>query len=205
VSRSPQTAPRLRGRPPRRRFGCGGEAGFTLIELLVAAAMGVVLMAGVGAMVIAAMRSQPEVSKRAQNISAARWMLERFTREIRNGVAVEGSPTASELSFRTYVRHTSCGGSGTLPPSDPAILCKVTYTCNNTSCWRAEVEPGKSGGLPKKMLSGIDDRNVFSYSPNATEATYIRVTLHIPNPSGPADITISDGASMRNAGALLTN
>jgi prepilin-type N-terminal cleavage/methylation domain-containing protein len=205
VSGLRQLAPRARGRLQRRRAGCGAEAGFTLIELLVAAAMGVVLMAGVGAMVISAMRSQPEVSKRAQNISAARWMLERFTREIRNGVAVEGSPSASEVSFRTFVRHTSCGGSGTLAPSSPAILCKVTYTCNRTSCWRAEAKPEKSGGLPRRILSGIDDSNVFSYSPDPTEPTYIGVTLHIPNPSGPADITISDGASMRNAGAILTN
>lgn len=187
----------------RRRLAVGDEAGFTLIELLVAAAMGVVLMAGVATMVIGAMRAQPELSKRADNISAARWMLERFTREIRSGVFVEGTPTSSEVSFVTFVRHSSCGGFGTLPPEKSAIPCKVTYSCNTTSCSRSEVEPGKSGGLATKMFSGIDDRNVFSYSPSAEEPTYIRITLHIPNPHGPADITVSDGATMRNA--ILTN
>jgi prepilin-type N-terminal cleavage/methylation domain-containing protein len=184
----------------RRRLESGREeAGFTLVELLVATAMGVILMAGVGVMVIGAMRSQPELSKRAQNISTARWMLERITREIRNGVSVEGTPTSTQVSFRTWVRHTSCGGTGTLPAGSPAILCKVTYTCNSTSCSRAEVEPNKSSGLGQKVFTGIDDANVFSYLPSTAEPTYIGVTLHIPNPSGPADTTISDGASMRNA------
>ena len=30
-------------------------------------------------------------------------------------------------------------------------------------------------------------------------ATYIEVTLSLPNPSGPARLTVSDGASLRNA------
>jgi type II secretory pathway pseudopilin PulG len=182
-----------------RRGGDGGEGGYTLIELLIAAAMGVILMAGTGILVVGALRTQPDVSRRAQNISSARWMQERFIREIREGVAVEGTPTSSSVSFRTWVRHSSCGGSGVLGPEQPAILCTVTYACNTTSCSRSEVEPGKSTGLMKKMFSGIDDKNVFSYSPSAAEPTYIRVTLHLPNPSGQGDITISDGASMRNA------
>ena len=186
----------------RARLCGSGEAGFTLVELLVATAMGVVLMAGVAAMVVAAMRSQPEVSKRSQNISSARWMLERLTREIRNGVFVEGTPTPQEVSFRTFVRHTSCGGTGTLPSSSPAIVCKVTYTCNTTSCSRAEAEPGKSSGLPQTIITGIDSSNVFTYRPTGAkpeDISYIGVTLHLPNPKGPAGITVSDGASMRNA------
>ena len=82
------------------------ESGLTLIELLVASAMSVVLLGAVGAMVISAMRTQPEVSKRAQNVSSARYVMERLTREIRNGVAVD-SATASSVSFRTYVRRTA--------------------------------------------------------------------------------------------------
>lgn len=179
------------------------EAGVTLVELLVAMAMGVILMSAVSAMVIGAMRAQPEVSGRAQNISEARWVLERLTRELRNGIAVE-TATPSEVSFRTYVRRTSCGVEGTLPSSSPAIECQVTYSCTTTSCTRGEAEPGSTeAGSETTIFTGIDDSSVFSYSPNAEEATYVGATLHIPNPSGPADLTISDGASLRNA--TLTN
>jgi prepilin-type N-terminal cleavage/methylation domain-containing protein len=177
------------------------DAGFTLIELLVASAMGVVVLGAVGTMMIGAIRSQPEISARAQNISSARWVLERFTREIRNGVAVNpAKATASEVSFRTYVRRTSCG-SGAVPSSTtPAIECQVTYKCTTTYCTRGEGAPGSSTPVSEqKIFSGIDDSNVFTYSPSAAEPTYIGITLHIPNPSGPADITVSDGASLRNA------
>jgi hypothetical protein len=41
---------------------------------------------------------------------------------------------------------------------------------------------------------------VFSYKPNAESATYIGITLRLPNPNGEGeDLTVSDGASLRNA------
>jgi len=184
-----------------RLAGDRPEAGYTLIELLVAAGMGVVLLGAVGAMVVGAMRAQPEVSKRSQNITTARWALERLTREIRNGVVVDPDhATASEVSFRTYVRRTECGSETPPSSSTPAIECQVIYRCTTTYCTRGEAEPGSSEPVSeRRIFGGIGDSEVFSYSPSASAATYIEVTLHIPNPSGPADITVSDGASLRNA------
>lgn len=183
----------------RSRLSGGHEDGLTLIELLVASMMSIVLLGAIGSMVISSMRSQPELSKRAQNISTARWVLERMTRELRNGVAVdEATPTT--VSLRTFVRHSTCGGSGTLSSTLPAIECQVTYSCATTSCSREETAPEViGGGSPTTIFSGIDDANVFSYSPNEEEPTFVGITLHLPNPSGPADLTISDGASLRNA------
>src|SRR4051812_17803008 len=99
-----------------RIFGnCRDERGLTLIELLVAATMGVILMGAAASLMISALKDQPKISKRAQTISTARWVMERFTREIRNGIAVApGKATASEVSFTTYVRTPTCGGTGTL-------------------------------------------------------------------------------------------
>jgi type II secretory pathway pseudopilin PulG len=177
----------------------GSETGVTLVELLVAMAMGIVLLGAVGAMVMSAMRSQPEASERAQNISSARWVLERFTREIRNGLAVDKA-TSSTVSFRTFVRRTTCGASGVPATTTPAIECQVTYACTTTACTRAEANPGEiEGGTARTVFGGIDDANVFSYSPSAEDPSYIEVTLSIPNPSGGSGLTVSDGASLRNA------
>ncbi len=181
-----------------RLAGRRGEAGFTLIELLVASAMGVVLMGAVGSLVISAMRDQPRISKQAQTISTARWVLERLTREIREGVKVDNA-TAPEVSFETYVRHTTCGGTTPLPSTSPSIRCEVTYTCTTTSCSRIEAAPGFYTGTATPIFEGINSSNVFSYSPSAAAPTYIKVTLRMPNPSGPAALTVSDGASLRNA------
>ncbi|HXS34595.1 MAG TPA: type II secretion system protein [Solirubrobacterales bacterium] len=198
---------------PARRMGrLDSEAGFTLIELLVASAMSIVIVAAAGSMLISAVKSQPELSKRAQSISTARWVMERFTREIREGVRVDQA-TASKVSFLTYVRHTPCGGSGALASGTPAIKCEVTYECTTTYCSRIEAAEGKYTGTAVRVFAGIDSSSVFCYVPSSeadpltcgptaspTKSTYIGAKLHIPNPNGRGSgLTVSDGASMRNA------
>jgi prepilin-type N-terminal cleavage/methylation domain-containing protein len=188
------------------------EDGFTLVELLVASMMGVILMGVAGSLVISALKDQPELSKRANNISTARWVMERLTREIRDGVAVDKA-TPFEVSLRSYVRRTSCGGNTMPASSSPAIKCEVTYACTATSCSRTETAPEVfSGGTATKIFSGIDSSNVFCYVPSTNAdplscgpapadlhtVTYVGITLHIPNSSGPG-LTVSDGASLRNA------
>jgi prepilin-type N-terminal cleavage/methylation domain-containing protein len=179
---------------------CRREAGFTLIELLVASTMGVVVLGAVGSLVVSAMKDQPQISQRAQEISTARWVLERLTREIRNGVRVDNAK-ASSVSFQTYVRHSTCGGTGVLASSSPSIKCEVTYNCTTTYCSRIEAAPGVYTGTAARVFEGIDSNDIFSYVPNAEEATYIKVTLEMSNPDGASGggTTVSDGASLRNA------
>lgn len=191
---APGTVARLR----HRLAEADRQAGFTLVELLVSMMMGVVVMGAVALLVIAAVKDQPKISKQAQNITTARWVLERFTHEIRNGLKVNVA-TASEFSFQTYVRHSTCGGSGVLESTAPAIKCQVTYTCTTTSCSRAESAPETYNGTPQQVFSGINSNQVFTYAPNTTAPTYVRITLRLPNPSGSGALTVSDGASLRNA------
>jgi hypothetical protein len=161
-------------------------------------------MGAVGTMVVQTLKAQPELSKRSENITTARWVLERMTREIRNGVKVDPETALpNEVSFTTYVRHAECGKGGALASSKPAILCQVTYGCSTTACSRIEAEPGVKAGTAVPIFEGIDNSNVFTYEPNAKTPTFIGITLHLPNPNGPSDLTISDGASLRNA--ILTN
>jgi hypothetical protein len=176
------------------------DAGLTLVELLVSAAMGVVVMSVVAMLVIAAVKDQPKISKQAQNITTARWVLERLTHELREGVSVSPEhASASELSFQTFVRHSTCGSSAALAGSSPAIKCQVTYACTTTACSRAESAPGTYNGTPQPIFSGINSNQVFTYAPTATQPTYVKVTLRLPNPSGSGALTVSDGASLRNA------
>jgi Tfp pilus assembly protein PilV len=188
------------------------EEGLTLIELLVASMMSVILVGAVMSMVISTMRAQPDISERNQDVSSVRYVLERITREIRNGVRIDEA-SASKVSFLTYVRRTSCG-SGTLATSTaPAIKCQVTYQCTTTACTRTEAADGVMTGIPKPVFSGINSSQVFCFVPS-TEAdplacgtakdksatTYIGVRLRMPNPDGGATaLTVSDGASLRNA------
>ncbi len=174
------------------------QGGFTIVEVLVSSAMGIVVMSAIALLMISAVKGQPKISKQAQNITTARWVLERMTREIRSGAAVK-EMSASTVSFEGYVRHATCGGTGVLASSEPAKKCRITYECSTTACFRRESEPTVNGGTPQQIFSGINSSQVFSYEPNETQPTYVRITLRLPNPSGTGALTVSDGASLRNA------
>jgi len=187
------------------------EAGLTLIEMIVAAAMSVTIVGAATAMLISAVRTQPEQSKRAQNITTARYQLDRLTHEIRNGVKVT-TATATEVSMVARVRRVSCGGSVPEDPEINAIQCQITYSCESTYCTRVEAPIESTTGQEVKVVTGIDDSEVFCFVPSANEdptecgpaqegasPTYVGVVLHVPNPSGSAELTISDGASLRSA------
>jgi type II secretory pathway pseudopilin PulG len=193
----------------------GDESGLTLVEMLVASAMSVILVGAVGSMLIGAMRSQPGVSQRAQDVSSSRWVMERLTREIRNGIRVDQA-TPSSLSLLTYVRRTTCGGGVPTSSTAPAIKCQVTYQCTTTSCTRREAPDGQLGGTPKTVFSGINSSSVFCYVPSTeadplscgpaispAQTTYVGIRLRLPSPDGSVTaLTVSDGTSLRNATLL---
>jgi type II secretory pathway pseudopilin PulG len=177
----------------------GGEGGFTLVELLVAAAMGVVVMGAVASLLIGTLRSQPKISKESQNVSSARWMLERLTHELRNGIAVKEG-TASMISFEGYVRHGTCGGTTTLPAASEAIKCRITWECSTTACSRKETDPETTTGVATQVFSGLSSDQVFTYVPSVANATYVKTTLQLPDPtSSGSPLVVSSGASLRNA------
>ncbi|MDX6634666.1 MAG: hypothetical protein QOF06_869 [Solirubrobacterales bacterium] len=176
-----------------------GEGGFTLVELLVATTMGVVVMGAVASLVISTVRVQPKISKEAQNVSSARWMLERLTHELRNGIAVKEG-TASKISFEGYVRHGTCGGSTVLASSSSAIKCRITYECTTTACSRKETSPETTIGIAKPIFSGLTSNQIFTYVPSVANATYVKATLRLPDPTDAGSpLVISSGASLRNA------
>jgi Tfp pilus assembly protein PilW len=175
------------------------ESGITLVELLVAMTLGVVVMGGVLILLIGAMRAQPKLENQSTNIQTARFVLERMTRELRNGIAVDKA-TASSVSFQTYVRHTTCGGSTMAASTVAATKCEVTYSCAGTSCTRIEAAPGTYTGTAVTIFSGLNNSSsVFAYKPSSTLPTFVEATLKVPDSSGSGALTISDGASLRNA------
>ncbi len=195
----------------RRRFaGRSREAGLTLVELLIAATMSAILVGASTAMLISAVKNQPALSKKSQNVTTARWQLERIVREIRNGVVIRQA-TPTQVSFVARIPRTACGGTPSAP-GQTAIRCQVTYTCATGSCTRTEAtEAGVAAGSPTTALTGIGDPAVFCFVPSTetdpsrcgTAATatpsYVGVTLRVPNPNGHGMLTISDGAALRTA------
>jgi Tfp pilus assembly protein PilV len=200
----------------RRRFRrispVGDESGMTLIEMLVASMMSVIIVGASCAMLISAVRDQPALSRKAQNVTTARYQLERMVREIRNGVQVE-SASSSTVTFVARVRRVACGGAVQTNPGAEAVQCKITYSCIESTCTRTEkTMAGIAVGVSTVAASGIGSTEVFCFAPSSgidpsqcgpaddpEAATYIGVSLEVPNPEGPGLLTISDGATLRSA------
>lgn len=181
----------------------GRERGVTLVEVLVATAIGVALLAVVSSLLVGALRGQPRITKKNADIGTARWVLDRMTSELRNGIVISQA-TASSVSFQAYVRRTTCGGPTAPAATAPSIKCQVTLSCTTSpkACSRQEAAPGDvGGGTAATVFTGLSNGSaVFTYLPNASTPTYVKVTLTLPDPTGGGDsLTISDGATLRNA------
>jgi len=184
----------------------------TLIEMLVAALMSVVIVGASCSMLISAVRDQPALSKKAQNVTTARYQLERMVREIRNGVKLE-TTTPSQVVFVSRVRRVSCGGALQTSTTAEPVQCRITYSCSGKVCTRSEATlEGIPVGGSTVAASGLGDTDVFCFVPSAetdptncgppkaaTSPTYVGVNLAVPNPEGPGLLTISDGATLRTA------
>lgn len=188
------------------------ESGLTLIEMLVAATMSVILVGASCAMLISAVRDQPALSKKAQNVTTARYQLERVVRELRNGVKLE-TTTPAQVVLVARVRRVSCGGAVQTDPAAEAVQCRITYSCSGGVCTRSEATlEGAPVGTSVVAVTGIGDDSVFCFVPSAeadptscgppkpeSTPTYVGVNLSVPNPDGPGLLTISDGATLRTA------
>jgi hypothetical protein len=196
----------------RRSLGVRDEKGLTLIEMLVASTMSVILVGASCAMLIDAVRNQPGLSNKSQNVTTARYQLERVVRELRNGVQLQ-TMTPTEMTLVARVRKAACGGEVLTDPKAEPVQCRITYRCSGKSCTRIEETLGGTPvGAPTVALSGIGSTDVFCFVPSAeadptecgapdpeTPPTYVGLNLEVPNPEGSGLLTISDGATLRSA------
>lgn len=174
------------------------DHGYTLTELLLTATALIGLLAVMGAGITTIARNQVRVADRSAQIQEGRAMIERITRELREGSGVQ-NPTPSGLSFLTYVRRQECGGSEP-PASDDtaAIQCRVTYACTDGACTRTEARPdGFEPGPTVRLVEGLRSSAIFTYVP-ADNPGYVTVTLEYPGQNGDETVTLSDGATLRN-------
>lgn len=195
----------------RRAPDLKDESGLTLIEMLVAALMSVIIVGAACAMLISAVKDQPGLSRKAENVTTARYQLERVVREIREAVRVEKA-TTTEVELLTRTQRTTCGGATKASPNVQRSQCRVVYRCSGTTCTRIEAtEGGVVVGTTANALTGLQTASVFCFVPS-TESdpskcgsprtgegppTYVGVNLQVKNPEGPGILTISDGATLR--------
>jgi prepilin-type N-terminal cleavage/methylation domain-containing protein len=168
------------------------ERGFTLIELLIATGLGLVVIGGAFTVFAGGVRSEPRTASKAAALEQARVTTDRITRELRQGREVTtASPT--ELAILTYVKQSTCAGG----MSSTSIPCQVTYSCAGETCTRTVAQPdGAEAGAAVQVAEGLAGAEVFSYSPSATEPSYVGVSFSFANEGEP--VVLEDGAALRN-------
>jgi prepilin-type N-terminal cleavage/methylation domain-containing protein len=171
-----------------------GDAGFTLPELLISTAAALVLLGGALTVTVAGVRSEPRASERSAEIQQARVLMDRVTRELRQGATVLEA-TTGHLRLITYVSSETCGGVA----ASTARSCMVTYDCAAGTCTRIESDAeGTTSGPPTVETTGLSVDPVFTYLPSAASARYVGITFEFPAADGDDSITLSDGVTLRN-------
>jgi prepilin-type N-terminal cleavage/methylation domain-containing protein len=170
-----------------------GEEGFSLPELLMALALGLIVTTAGFMMFTTALRSESRLTGRDHAIQDGRVALERMIREIRQGGAVVGTPTAQTLSFNTFVANSSVCVGG---PSDQYVHkpCVVTYSCASGACTRQEQNPYTGvQGSAVQVVSGLATSDVFEYW--ADPSTECQPPPQVSNEA----VSFRDEATLRNS------
>jgi Tfp pilus assembly protein PilV len=163
------------------------EDGFTMTEVLVSSATMLVVAVAAFGLMLSVARMQPQVSERSGEIQQARSMVERISRELRQGYGVDYA-TSSQLVLLTYA-----GGCRTTATAGSA-QCQITYTCAAGSCTRQAADPtGTYRGTATRVVSGLASNQVFQPSPG-----YLGIRVSYPAERGDDAVTLTDGVALRN-------
>lgn len=186
-----------------RACGSRKEDGFTLVELLIATVITMGVLFVTLALADFAIKTEPEIADRNAKIQKAQVVLERVVRELRQTYDVVAA-TSSSLTVLTYDNKAACGSA----ELDTARPCQVVYACSAGTCTRtASEEDGSGTGLTQQIVTGLSSDSVFSYTPNATDAQAVEMTIEFPAEEGASEdaITVSDGTTLRNLTDQLAN
>jgi len=173
----------------RVRGPLASERGLSLVELLVVIPMLAIVLLGIYALYNVGARSQEQNGRRVTTLLREQNGLERMTREMRQ--AIHFTPVSSQiLDAETYVRPTTGGAS---------VERHVRYECLNGSCVRYE-GPANSAFTsgPVTVISNVQNPDVFFFSPDSVNPTYVSVNLEVRVQGANNPIVLDGGFALRN-------
>jgi hypothetical protein len=177
-----------RSRACRRLQPLGSERGLGLVELLVVIPMMTVVLLGIYALYNVGAKSQQTNNSRVETLLREQNGLERMTREMRQ--AVSFTPVSSQvLDAITYVRPAGGGAS---------VQRHVRYECQGGACTRFEGAIGGSLGPGEVVISNVQNPDVFFFSPDSVNPTYVSVKLEVKTKGATNPIVLDGGFALRN-------
>jgi type II secretory pathway pseudopilin PulG len=147
----------------------------TLIELIVATTTGVIIFAGLTAMVLASMHSSTRVTNRVHATQDARRVVHRITNELHSACVAQYVVPVQPESTRTKLSFAHAYGSEVTP-----VPIKTAITLSGTTLTQADY-PVASGSTPSWVFSSTPSstrtilKNVSAYTGSAPVFTYFKV------------------------------
>jgi competence protein ComGC len=164
------------------------ERGFGLVELLVVIPMMTVVLLGIYALYNVGAKSQQTSNSRVETLLRGQNGLERMTREMRQ--AVSFTPVSSQvLDAVTYVRPAGGGASEQR---------HVRYECQDGACTRFEGPVDGSLGAGEVVIPNVQNPDVFFFSPDSVNPTYVSVKLEVKTQGATNPIVLDGGFALRN-------
>jgi Tfp pilus assembly protein FimT len=155
------------------------EQGTSLIELLFALSLLTIVVVVFASSFLSVQKSDAYVQGRAQSLDEMRFTMNRMTRDLRQGEAFLGTPTASALTMRTYIKGT---------------LHNVTYSATGTSLRRSV-----DGGAAVVLQRGLVTASLFAYAPDVTTPQVVTITLQVEPANAPdTTVTLTSEVRLRN-------
>jgi prepilin-type N-terminal cleavage/methylation domain-containing protein len=183
------TVPPHRALTHRLRSLIADERGFNLVELLVVIPMVSVVLLGMYALYNVGAKGQQQNYNRVTTLLRDQNGLERVTREMRQ--ATDFTPVSSQvLDATTWVRQPSDGSA--------AGPRRVRYECLSGSCTRYEGAVGSSLGTGETVITGVQNPDVFFFSPDDVNPNYLTVKLEVSVKNASNPIVLDGGFALRN-------
>ena len=151
------------------------EGGMTLIELIVATTTGIVIFAGLTAMVLGSMHSSTRVTNRVHATQDARRVVHRITNELHSACVAQYVVPVQPESTRTKLSFAHAYGSEVTP-----VPIKTAITLSGTTLTQTDY-PVASGSTPSWVFSSTPSstrtilKNASAYSASAPVFTYFKV------------------------------
>ena len=151
------------------------ERGMTLVELIVATTAGMVIFAGLTAMVLASMHNATRVTNRVHATQDARRVVHRITNELHSSCVAQYVVPIQADSTRTKLSFAHAYSSAVAP-----VPVKTAITLSGTTLTQTEY-PVASGSTPAWVFSTTPNAtrtiltNVSAYSSTAPVFTYFKV------------------------------
>jgi hypothetical protein len=147
-----------------------------------------VVLLGIYALYNVGAKSQQRSASRVETLLRAQNGLERMTREMRQ--AVSFTPVSSQvLDSVTYVRP---------PGGGPSVQKHVRYECQEGACTRFEGGVGGALGAGEIVISKLQNPDVFFFSPDSVNPTYVSVKLEVKPKGANNPIVLDGGFALRN-------